>query len=72
LVLTPVVYDDLDAQKFQKLRARNENADVTFVFGFDGDCVYIWSSDLTGGFDVTPGGTKPFVDKLLEVLNSFS
>ena len=72
LILTPIVYDDLEAYQFQKLRARDKNADVTFVFGFDGDYVYIWSPVLTGGFDVSASGTRPFMDKLIEVLHSFS
>jgi hypothetical protein len=72
LILVPVLdFDEDFAMQFQTLRAKASDGDVTFVFTFRSDFVYVWSPVLTGGFEVTTSETREYLNRLLEIIYSF-
>ena len=69
LILVPVLHFDEDfAMSLQSFRVKDADGDVTFVFTFHGDFVYIWSPVLMGAFEVVSSGTKEYLNRLIELI----
>jgi hypothetical protein len=69
LILVPVLHFDEDfAMQLQNFRVKDADGEVTFVFAFHGDFVYVWSPVLMGAFEVVTSGTKEYLDRLVEII----